>query len=375
MYYEGYRLLLYISWLTAVFVHVILFSGHCVNSYISQFKMEGENCSDGDGVDLVSATDTDDFNTVIGSCGVILCTVALIFALSSKFYKDIVQRVILIKLIVMILFSLTLILSFLSPEYYRDYIIYIVNGSFHKVLIHVHISYQARISLYWINCFLMFWLTVTLFLYIVCLKEVNGMRHLKLMIITFILIFGILVLLAVIVKFSSFICKYGYIFFFASLFFFGVVNLVTFVMTILILATVCKRSFARRSEDEAPLLVSNKWKKLLKELLPFSVYPIISTLLYLTFVTSLYSIEEDQLLLKYLSMDLSAPLTGTVVFIHVCILNQTKRKEKMRIANDEFIFNDEDVFTRDTVGATNAQTAYTFTRTSSIHVPMIPNAR
>ena len=353
-----------------MFVHVILFSGHYVNS---QFKMEEENCSASDGIELVSVTDTDDFNTVIGSCGVILCTVGLIFALSSKFYKDIVQRIILFKLIVMILFSLTLILSFLSPEYYTDYIIYTVNGSFHKALIRVHISYQARIILYSINCFLMFWLTVTLFLYIVCLKEVNGIKHLKLMIASFIIIFGVLVSFAFIVKMSNFICKYGYIIFFASLSFLGVVNLMTFVMTALILVTVCKRSFARSSEDQEPLLMNNKWKRLLKELLPFAVYPIFSTLLYLAFATSLYSIEKDQLLVKYLSMDLSAPLTGTVVFIHVCILNQTKRKEKMRIANYELTFNDEDVFTRETVAATNAQTAYTFTRTSSIQYTMQEN--
>uniref|UniRef100_A0A1X7UD15 Uncharacterized protein n=1 Tax=Amphimedon queenslandica TaxID=400682 RepID=A0A1X7UD15_AMPQE len=49
---------------------------------------------------------------VFGGLGVITCTVALVFAIVSRFYKDIVQRLIVYKLVTMLVYSLSQFLSF-----------------------------------------------------------------------------------------------------------------------------------------------------------------------------------------------------------------------------------------------------------------------
>lgn len=223
----------------------------------------------------------------------------------------------------------------------------------------------------------MFWLTIILFLYIVCLKEGIGLKLKLLMVISFLLLLGALGVYVGFMKFYE--CYYVYVWYidppivitvnFAC---YGAMYLMVLLMTILILATVCKRSFARRGEDKEPLMVDNKWKTLLKELLPFVVYPIISIILYSCYVGANFSsLGVHTSLFQSFFVAFSGQITGIAVFIHVYILNRRKRNTKKKITNEAAHKYDEDVFTRETVGATNAQTAYTFTRTSSISASQI----
>ena len=63
---------------------------------------------------------------VFGGLGAITCTVALVFVLVSRFYKDIVQRLILYKLITILVYSLSenLSLAYDDSWIYRAMAVY-----------------------------------------------------------------------------------------------------------------------------------------------------------------------------------------------------------------------------------------------------------
>ena len=101
---------------------------------------------------------------VFGGLGVIACTVALVFAIFSRFYKDIVQRLILYKLITMLIYSLSMFMS----RRYNDSIIY-------KAM-----TVLIPLIMYCANLVFTFWLTIVLHLCIVHLKEMKNFKKLKL---------------------------------------------------------------------------------------------------------------------------------------------------------------------------------------------------
>ena len=96
-----------------------------------------------------------------GGLGAITCTVALIFAIVSRFYKDIVQRLIVYKLVTMLVYSLSEFLSLIydDSQAYRAVAILLPHTA------------------YYINLGFTFWLTVILYLCIVHLKELKTLRN------------------------------------------------------------------------------------------------------------------------------------------------------------------------------------------------------
>ena len=109
---------------------------------------------------IITANEVTMIKGVFGGLGAITYTVGLVFVIVSRFYKDIVQRLILYKLIPMLIFSLS---QFMLSRY-DDSTIY--KGM--TVLI-PHIVYCA-------NLILTFWLTIVLHLCIVHLKELRNLR-------------------------------------------------------------------------------------------------------------------------------------------------------------------------------------------------------
>ena len=216
-------------------------------------------CDDWEIVDAVTIMEG-----VGGGLGAITCTVALIFAIVSRFYKDIVQRLIVYKLVTMLVYSLSEIMSFKyddDSEIYKATTLVIPN------------------IVYCVNLILTFWLTVTLYLCIVHLRELRNFK--KLEPIAIITAFLPLVIAGSIpfikyddcletlsVKFSEdgrnyyelYIIAYGTV---------GILYFIISVLVVIILIVALRRSqISHKRLDESLLLASfsNKWKILSKQL-------------------------------------------------------------------------------------------------------------
>ena len=317
---------------------------------------------------------------VFGGLGVIACTVALVFVIVSRFYKDIVQRLILYKLIVMLIYSLSLFMS----RRYDDSTIYIA-----MTVVIPHIVYCA-------NLVFTFWLTIVLHFCIVHLKELKNFKKLEpIAIITSLLPLAI----AVYIPFASFgNCtpimyitfakkasekNYEDYPFIIGCSIVGILYFIISVLVVIIFIVTIRRSrmhHQRQDDNEAEslLVTNNKWKTLSKQLLPLVVYPIVNTVMDMIFfpLSVLYFNGSTFKGVYLYSLILSSGLiTGIIVIIHLCIVKcKKKRRERKRMKkNDEsqesfcVVSNDhDDVFTRETVASTNAGTTYQYTRTSSV---------
>ena len=102
---------------------------------------------------------------VIGSIASVTCIVALVFVLVSRFYKDIIQRLILYKLITMLIYSLSQFLPWFldldESNVYRAFPVVIPMTAFLANLIFT------------------FWLTIILFICIVKLKKPSSLKKLE----------------------------------------------------------------------------------------------------------------------------------------------------------------------------------------------------
>ena len=317
---------------------------------------------------------------VFGGLGVIACTVALVFAIVSRFYKDIVQRLILYKLIAMLIYSLCLSLL----RSYDDSIIYKA------------ITVVIPLIVYCANLVFTFWLTIVLHLCIVHLKELKNFKKLEpIVIITSFLPLGI----AVYIPFASFDnCtpimyltfarkasekNYEDYPFIIGCSIVGILYFIISILVVIIFIVTIRRSqihHQRQDDNEAEslLVTNNKWKTLSKQLLPLVVYPIVNTVMDMIFfpLSVLYFNGSTFKGVYLYSLILSSGLiTGIIVIIHLCIVKcKKKQRERRRMKkNDEsqesfckVSNNHDDVFTRETVASTNARTTYQYTHTSSL---------
>ena len=311
---------------------------------------------------------------VMGSMGTVVCIVALVIIIISRFFKDIVQRLIVYKLIAMMVFSLSesLLLVFFG---YNDSVYY-------KIL--------ARIipglipASYFTNLLLTFWLSVILFSCIVYLKNMRIFRRLDaLVVISSLLGASIYIYYFIFVKFDD--CTFSWntnsssheeiiakhiVMGFSILL--GLVHLAIIVMVIVIFIKACLQSRLKKvkNEEENPLLISDKWRALLKELLPLMVYPIITIMfsfIYLTVYMAPFSAKRFNAQFA-LTLILSGPgpVTGLVIVIHLCILKHRKKQRttiKEKVPKKVF---SKDVFTEETLCSTNSRTRYEYERTSIV---------
>uniref|UniRef100_A0A1X7TVZ4 G-protein coupled receptors family 1 profile domain-containing protein n=1 Tax=Amphimedon queenslandica TaxID=400682 RepID=A0A1X7TVZ4_AMPQE len=308
---------------------------------------------------------------VFGGLGAIACTVALVFAIVSRFYKDIVQRLILYKLIAMLIYSL---FQFMSRRY-------------HDSDIYKAMAVLIPDIVYCANLVFTFWLTIVLYFCIVHLKELKNFKKLKpIAIITSFLPLAI----AVYIPFASFdTCttqkihikrheKHDYVFIIG----YSLAGILYFIISILVIVIfrTIKRSqlhHQRQNDNEAEslLVTNNKWKTLSKQLLPLVVYPIVNTVMAMVFfslsVVYLYILNISYGVYLYSLLASSGFITGIIVIIHLCILKCMKKQKKKRRKENErsqeaVLSHHNDVFTRETVASTNAGTNYQYTRTSSV---------
>ena len=312
---------------------------------------------------------------VMGSVGAMMCIVALIIVLASRFYKDTVQRLIMYKLIAMLVFSLSQLL-FLGQE---------------------SNMYGSLISntAYSVNLLLTFWLTIILYFCIVHLKELRKLRKLEpVAIITSCLPFIFVAFLPFakyneckekpIVVFSegeSNELEYIYITGYCIA---GLLQIIISILVIIIFIKVVTRSRLSlqgldNNQVETPLLTNNKWKTLSKQLLPLVVYPIVNTILAVIFfplAILIYDKIKDNSPLSALAYTLLASLgliTSIVVILHLCILKCKKKQVWRRYSQLQYTgaVNDNpnersDIFTSDTIASTNARTEYLYDRNSTI---------
>ena len=311
---------------------------------------------------------------VMGGIGSVTCIVALVFVLVSRFYKDIVQRLILYKLITVLIYSLSQFMfdQFDESNVYRAFsgFIPITTGD--------------------VNVMFTFWLTIILFICIVKLKELKNLKKLEpVAILTSLLPFASFIL----VPFSHFIldddCRLTWQIKFRKgernkleyvVLGYSMVGLVYFIMSLLVIIIFiiavkrsqlsCKRQ--KDTEYESPLLTNNKWRAVSNQLLPIVAYPIINTgvvLIYFLLVLHYYIKDESHDGIFVYILGSSAGLTtGTTVIFHLCILKCKKmqRKRQNFLHNAEASANGKsNVFTSDTIASTNARTEYIYTRTSS----------
>ena len=325
---------------------------------------------------------------VMGGIGSVTCIVALVFVLVSRFYKDIVQRLILYKLITMLIYSLSLFpfINFDKSSMYR--------GLFEVILI----------TLYFANVIFTFWLTVILFICIVKLKELKNLKKLEpVAVVTSLLPFASFIL----VPFSHFIldndCRRTWQIKFIkggeniveyAIIIYSIVGLLNFIISVLVIIifiTAIKRSqmsckIRKNNEYESPLLTNNKWRTLSKQLLPILAYPIINTvgtLIFLPIDALQYNYKHVEVFISLLA---SSPglITSIAVILHLSILNCKKKQRERRKRNgkqslldnaEELVHNTANensaMFTSDTLASTNARTEYIYTRTSSFNTSML----
>ena len=315
---------------------------------------------------------------VFGGLGVIACTVALVFAIVSRFYKDIVQRLILYKLIVMLIYSLCLVML----RRYDDSIIYKAT------------TIVIPLIVYCANVVLTFWLTIVLHLCIVHLKELKNFKKLEpIAVITSFLPLAI----AVYIPFASFdTCtpimyltfakkasgiKYDYYPFIIGCSIVGLLYFIISILVVIIFIVTIRRSrihHQRQDDNEAEslLVTNNKWKTLSKQLLPLVVYPIVNTVMEMVFVPLLFVTGEiSNGIYLYLLVTSAGLITGIIVLIHLCTLKckkkQRERKRSKQNDKSQGSFcvvpnSHDDVFTRETVASTNARTTYQYSCTPSV---------
>ena len=300
----------------------------------------------------------------MGGIGAVMCTVALIIVLASRFYKDTVQRLIVYKLIVMLLYSLFQLLY----------------------IKHETTKYGAVLSniAYCVNLVLTLWLTIILYLCIVHLFELRNFKKLEpVMVVTSCIPFSLLVL----IPFGSYdVCNgkgqvlasnvnilvYMYIVGYSIA---GLLYFITSILVVIIFIKVITRSRLAPGDYQA-LLTTNKWKTLSKQLLPLVVYPIVNIVVaMILFPLSIISFQYDgPTTIKFVNTALASIglITSIVVILHLCILKCKKRRirrRRRREEDDAFCVvpsNHDDVFTKETVASTNARTTYQISQTSSI---------
>ena len=309
---------------------------------------------------------------IMGGIGAVMCTVALIIVLASRFYKDIVQRLIVYKLIAMLVYSLVQLLY----------------------LKHETTKYGALLSniTYNVNLTLTLWLTLILYHCIVHLKELKNFKKLEpVAIITSCTSF----LFAALLPFVSFdACQRkpevrssdGDILMYMYITGYSIDGLLYFIISILVIVIFIRvitrsRLTLQIQDDNQALLNTNKWKTLSKQLLPLVAYPIVNTvvamIVFPLFIVRFNRIKHDGPINTAL-----APLgliTSTVVILHLIILKCKKRRKRRRRRREEYDAfcvvpsNHDDIFTKETVASTNARTTYQISQTSSI--TMIQSAR
>ena len=325
------------------------------------------NCTDGRSVAIVEG--------VMGSVGAVMCIIALIIVLASRFYKDTVQRLIVYKLIVMLIYSLAQLLNlgFDNSNAYRSLI-----------------SNTA----YCINSVLTLWLTIILYLCIVHLKELRNLKKLEpVAIINSCLPLAIVAFLPF-TSYDDCLQTWQVIFSkggrnraeYVLLTGYSIAGITYFIISMFVVAILIKVVTRSRlplqgiddNQAESPLLTNNKWKTLSKQLLPLVVYPVVNTvaamilcplavLIYGKFTNASTTIPPYSSLKASLGL-----ITSIIVILHLCILKckkkQVRRKKEQKgeldfaeAAADER----SDVFTSYTIASTNAKTEYHYQRTSS----------
>ena len=309
---------------------------------------------------------------VFGGLGVIACTVALVFVIVSRFYKDIVQRLILYKLIAMLIYSL---FQFMSRRYHDS------NEYKAMAVLFPDIVYCA-------NLVFTFWLTIVLHLCIVHLKELKKLKKLEpIAIITSFLPLTI----AVYIFFASFdtctqkmhIKKGGKNYDSVFIIGYSITGALYFIISILVIVIFTasirrSRIHLQRQNDgeaESLLVTNNKWKTLSKQLLPLVVYPIVNAAVAMVFsslsIVYYYTCNINGVYL-YSLISSSGFITGIIVIIHLyilkCKMKQRKKKikENKRSQDEAVLSRHNDIYTRETVASTNAGTTYQYTRTSSV---------
>ena len=305
----------------------------------------------------------------MGSIGGLMCIVALIIALVSKFYKDIVQRLIVYKLIAMMTFSL-----------------FQLYGHNTKVNVYSHLFLNIA---YNINLVLTFWLTIILYLCIVHLKKLKNLKKLEpFAIITSFIPFILLVL----IPFLSFnACKkklevvfssrgeneleYIYI---AGYSIAGLLHFIISILVVIIFIKVRKRSRLLQGQNnnhaESQLLTTNKWKTLSKQLLPLVVYPIGNTIVAVilfplaTIIYEKFKFDNPLYILIDTLLASLGLITSTTVILHLCILKCKKKRRKKHslLYPVAPVTNRSNVFTSYTIASTNARTEYRYDRNSTI---------
>ena len=305
----------------------------------------------------------------MGSIGGLMCIVALIIALVSKFYKDIVQRLIVYTLIAMMTFSL-----------------FQLYGHNTKVNVYSHLFIKIA---YCVNLILTLWSTIILYLCIVHLKELKNLKKLEpVAIITSFIPFILLVLIPFLsfnackkkleVAFSSggkneleYIYIIGYIII-------VLLNFVASILVVIIFIKVRKRSQLLQGQNdnhaESPLLTTNKWRTLSKQLLPLVVYPIGNTIVAVTLfplsaiIYEKFKFDNPLYVLVDTLLASLGLITSTTVILHLCILKCKKKRRKKHslLYPVALVTNRSDIFTSYTIASTNARTEYHYDRKSTI---------
>ena len=301
-----------------------------------------------------------------GGLGAITCIVALVFAIVSRFYKDIVQR----------LFSLCQfpLLRYDETNEYR--IITIVSQVF-----------------YYINMGFTFWLTVILYYCIVHLKDLRNFKKLEPIAVISSCLLSLVS--AAFVPLAYIDCSehkwkidisnksandstYSLTLYMITCY--GTAGVLYFMISILsaivfIVAIRRSRKHLQKNDNEAEsLLVTNRWKILSKQLLPLVVYPVVNAVMAII----LYSIvlanlkdSESVYLLSLLSS--SGLITGIIIIIYLNVLKfKKKQREKKMISQKTFWSkNRDEIFMSETVASTDASTTYQYTHTSTFTLSVL----
>lgn len=321
---------------------------------------------------------------VVGIIQIVACIVALIIVLVSSFYKDIIQRLIVYKLLTMLVFSVVQLLYPFFSKY---------GGSkLHKIV--VLLVPSVTTITYSINIGFTFWLTIVLYLCIVHLKELRNLRKLELI---SIMTSAVPLFFVAFIPFASYDdclqtwevvfskgganrLEYIYITGYCIA---GVVYLIISTLVISIFIKVALKSRPKQERDDVlPLLTTNKWKTLLKQLLPIVTYVIATAILtVIYFLLSIINYNKMNLksngVLTVAVFCLASSfgfLTSLVILLFICILKCKSKIKRIKgkglleyaekIVHDT-AYDNSTVFTSETIASTNFRTEYYYTKTSS----------
>lgn len=328
-----------------------------------------------------------------GVLSAVVCLTALFMIIKLKFYKDMVQRLLLWQLIAGLGLSLYNILNLLFINYDEE-----TSSRAYTVLCSI-VGYLGTVT-FFVKIAFTLWLTIFLFRCLVCLKDPKELSKMEILYVSTSLGLPLLVSLIPFIHHSYGIAGawcwitewnddcasndkivLGVIFedgFYSSGALIALTNAILLIITLSTVLCRIKCSCIRSSSFEREELletVQYKHRNLLKKLLPLVAYPLVFLLLIMFPLTNrIYGGIEKKISFPLFMLHAAVEpfwglFVGVAIIVHIAVIEYKKKKKRLHVTvpvltgvqsmrRYNVLSPVDDAYTVDTVAATSAKTTF-----------------